>query len=225
MVLPCWTVSHLAIAPKVHQAVHFVRKVIPNTGHRLVHHVRHVYHAAATHPAMWVDTACRVAPGVLLAGLLGVAPAAMPPQAMVVQPSIAADRTLPPGIDAFGPAAIPQQLWMGGPGVTGSGSAGVAPGFTLVTMPTGQAPIDTPASPNLAPYLAPNTDAGSQPPGPGQPGLSYPSGSTPPQLLPEPSSFVLFAVALCGFGLLVRASNRRRRGSRTLSCEIAPKVD
>lgn len=212
MVVPCWTVSHIippppVAAPAPHGVVHAVKAVIPHAHRHVVHHVHHAFHAAATHPRVWIETVCRAAPLAVASAVLSVpapltAPIEVTPPA-IVQPDVTSQKS-----SAY--AAIPgtQPVLFGyGPAARPAGTGASPTGSTLVTLPQNEAPPPPTAEQTLAPFTPGPLSTGGLPVVPGTPGgITQPQPSDTP--VPEPSSLAVLASAVAACAVLRR---RRRR--------------
>jgi hypothetical protein len=210
MVLSCWTISHLVAARLVNSVVRTTRHGFPRIGRHVAQHARHAFHAASVHPPIWVESVCRLAPGALAVGLLGLSP---PLRGPILQPPTAVNWGSSPPVANPGPVVL--LLPLGATGLDAMGAPRVKKpkgdtGSTIITMPAGDLPTDTPA---------PVTS------GPPDVGPTLPSEPPPTQVLPEPSSLWVIGIAIGGLGLLAATSRRRRLAASTASCRTGRAVD
>lgn len=165
-----------------------------------------------THPRMWVETACRLAPNALAAGLIGLAPGASPAIVPFVQPIITAQQESPIATPEFGNTGMPRPLPVDASVASAVSREKADDGDnrpTRLIFPLGDVKPVSLASVILAPYLAPPDSAELRSPAHGIIGASFPI-SLKAESVPEPSSLLVLVSALCGLFVLIRATQRRR---------------
>jgi len=194
MVLSCLTISYHAAAHAVGPPLRAVRNGFAHIRRHTVHRTWRAAHAVLNNPGSWLDSACRVAPGAFAAGLLALSPPANDLRAAVFQPPGMSVQVAPDSMTYDLPAATLPRLDLTAPGLEADLgpapstarlddiSSGPLPSIMLAGVVAPWADLDLHSSKRLdrAPLLA--TTATS---------------------VPEPSSLVVLASALCALNLLV----------------------
>jgi hypothetical protein len=218
MPLPCLPAAYHAAVPLAHRVLHAVGQARSQIGQHVMHRIRHVGHRVVTHTKAAVTLGCHVVPGALTVAMLALPLPAGPPQELLLSPIITPEPLPPDGVTGLSPAAT--MLPFGAPAWPAAGArpnplVSADAGSTIVTLlPPDGVPLATPAALTLAPFLPPPGNFGSLsnaavvavPSLPSVPASTPPS--TGPQAIPEPSSVVVLASALCGLCLLPRRARR-----------------
>jgi len=212
MVLPCSTISHSVAAHAVHPVLRAARHGFTHVGRHVAHHLRRAAHTVANHPGLWVDTACRVAPGAFALGLLALSPPANGTKEAVFRPSMTVVQVMTDSV----PTVMVPLLNATMPNQDASSEADLGP------SPPDDASADSLLSVSVAGDVASHADHGV--PSPGLLDQSPPLAATATSV-PEPSSLMVFAAALCSLSLIVHRRTGTKRSLRNAPCGTARVVD
>lgn len=215
MVLPCWTVSHLATNPGVRAVSHAVRHSVAHVGRQIRHHVRHALHAWGARSHAWVESACHMAPALVTSGLLALGP----PKDHLPEPAPRSAVSTQRSLFRVGGAGDPMPFFIGSPSL-GSASLEFPDnpwllGNTTVSVDGNPAP----ATDIAGWHLDPADFDDSLPPVLVLPSTDRPSEGADPRLVAEPSSGVVLGASMAALVLLGRrgrsysACRARRRMS------------
>jgi hypothetical protein len=211
MVVPCTAFPVASVAHAAHKSLLGTKKTLLHAGRHIWHKVHHAVHTVATKPQLLISTACRRLPGALAVIALGV----MPPTSQAsgphsvfsptTQPTVQSPEGDSTGIGAgIGSADGSLPATSEAPSDLGPAPATAALASTIITMPYND--VLSPSLPTQDPDRHP---AGSYPIAPAfqAPAADFLPVMGPAQSVPEPSSLVILAAALCGARLIKRRSS------------------
>ncbi len=220
MVLPCSTISRFIAAHAVHPALRAARHGFVHVRRHVAHHIQRATHAVASHQGLWVDTACRVAPGAFAVGLLALSPAANGTGETVFQPAMTVVQLSTDSMTNIVPTVMAPLLNAAIPTLDASSVADLGP--APISASADDASADLLRSAIITGDVAPQADHGL----PSSKLLDQPPLlATTATSVPEPSSLLMFASALCGLSVLVHGRNRRKGALRNAPCGTDHAVD